>query len=170
MKRELSTDSLQPWVYLIGDGVTSQSIPNETWTTVNFASAQWDNIDDGFLPWRAGTPSRLYVPEDGNFTQIWEVSFAFDATETGVRGIRTRATVAGIGTFTAEGPVFVPGIANPTGNDAATGQHLQIANWGPNVAIGDYGEIQVYQNSGGALDLVADGLAAPQCMAWYTDY
>lgn len=149
-----------PSLFVVGNGVATQSIPNATWTSVNFAAA----VDaDGYPAggWAAGTPSRIFMTGLGYVVMLGEIAWACNAT--GVRRVRWVADAAYA--FTACETVM-PGLAADVPN-GFTKQHMQCYVAGPVTGAGHFNELQVWQNSGGALNLVSDGFAAPQVMVFY---
>lgn len=118
-----------------------QSIPNATVTTVTWDTTVWD---DGPYDDIGGTnPERLTVPAGlaGRYLVACSVSFA--ANGTGARQLRLVHTGTGAG-------AGIVGMStwSPTGFDATSSASGVV-----DLTEGDYLTVQVYQNSGGALNL-----------------
>lgn len=149
-----------PSLYVLGDGSTNQSIPNATWTTVNFQNG---GGTDGYPAggWDISQPTRIYMTALGYNVMLGEVAWACNGT--GVR--RVRWIGDGLIFFTAC-ETAMPGLPADVAH-GFTVQHMQCYVAGPVQELGHYNELQVWQNSGGPLDLRADGFAAPQVMVFY---
>lgn len=140
--------------YLWWQHSASQSIPNATWTALN-----WDNhrseVPAGAFT-VAGQPTRIKFP--GAYLMAAVVDVCFAANATGVRGVRFRQG----GFPTAE--MVTPAITVPA---QMAGQHVQCAMQPGAATAGDYFEVFVYQNSGAALNVIVDGIQAPSLMACF---
>ena len=113
-----------------------QSIPDSTWTDLLFQQEVWDT--DGY---HAGTSADFTVPtgKGGKYVLCWSVPFLSNAV-----GVR-RATVFYQGSRQGTNETFeVP--ANASHDTTVNGSCIV------NLADGDTIKVQVWQNSGGALD------------------
>jgi hypothetical protein len=148
---EEATSERVPYCWFQHSG--AQSIPNDAWTTLAWDTHHNEEPAEGFTV--AGQPTRIAYPVPGLYAAVVDVSFALNAT--GIRAVRFKQG----GLFNVA-QAQVPGAADAPG--AFTQQHVQCAMQPAGFAAGDYFEIQVYQNSGGALDCNVDGLQSPSLM------
>jgi hypothetical protein len=116
---------------------TAQSIPNTTWTPIQFSTVRYDNGGQ----WAAGQPTRLTCQVAGTYAVWGAVQFV---PSTG--GATRAAAIWKNGNYIATGGI--QGITIP-----ATGGY-PMANTPTLVqlAVGDYIEIAAYQDSGAALN------------------
>jgi hypothetical protein len=113
---------------------SAQSIPNTTDTLI-----QWNStVRDDASFFSSGANTKLTVQQSGWYAV--SVSARFAANTTGGRFLWFKLN----GSFTS-GPV---GASHPTSNDDALN-----ASWNHYFAKGDYIEIDLFQTSGGALNL-----------------
>lgn len=128
----------------------NQSINNDTWTTVAFDGEEWDTNAYHDL---VTNNSRITIPpgKAGKYLIGFTGYFADNAT--GVRGCKLVWTGA---PNPIAGGLFA---ANPTVTAAFGYIHCATVF---NFAAGEYIEVQVYQNSGGALNLGAGTNITPK--------
>jgi hypothetical protein len=91
-----------------------------------------------------------------NTPYLWNLvaEVAFDSSATGVRGMRVRDMTA---------PFYFPGATNYVGGLGISLQHMQVAMQ-PGFLATTVTRIEVYQNSGGVLNVALDGLQSPSLM------
>ena len=113
-----------------------QSIPNDTWTALLFNSEIWDSNDIHDL---ASNTSRLTCKSAGKYF-VW-FNFCWDSNTTGRRG----------------GSVLKNGATNEIHAEVAINAGAPFGWLGASgiidLAVNDYIELQVHQNSGGALNV-----------------
>jgi hypothetical protein len=130
---------------------TAQEVKNKTWTAVSFSSSAFDTD----AAWSAGAPTKLVAPLDGIYiaTGFW----AMKGNETGARvaGIFKTEIGAG-GEILAE--LSVDGHkAEIEGDEGGNG--LVVTSIPVKLKAGEVVLLGAYQNSGGALNLLAgDGI------------
>ncbi len=117
---------------------TDQTIGNATFTTINFDSTRWDN--NSFFS--GANPGRVTAQVSGFYLVTGHIRF--DGNSTGERVIKLRANTTDI--------AFQE--VNANGNSAPL--EISIATV-YNFSAGDYAQIQVYQSSGGNLDVLTGG-------------
>jgi hypothetical protein len=117
---------------------SNQSINDSADTIVVWES---ETYDEGGV-WTAGTPNRFTIAEAGKYHMTAGITFAANATgRRDVWFIRNGTT----GTLYARAR-----LSNPSGG---TQNHVQ-ASVDMNLSVSDYVQVYVYQDSGGALDVV----------------
>jgi len=120
--------------YVTGSAV--QSIPNNAYTTLNWNTNQIDN--QGLHSISANT-DKIYIKEAGTYRISAQFCFAGNAT--GNRQARIQKNGAGLDRTTVTQPSNAAGVSST--------MHSSVLN----AAVpGDYFSVEVYQNSGGALD------------------
>lgn len=117
------------------------SIPNNTWTALPFDTEVKDT--DAFH--ESGTPTQITIPMDGSYRVGVSLSFATDGS--GVRGVRVSVN----GTYILY-DIQTPQSADPTYFNLTTDIDLTAA---------DVLTVEVYQTSGGALDVLKSGDFSP---------
>jgi hypothetical protein len=123
----------------------SQSIPNNTITAISFDTEREDPDD---MHESVTNPTRVTIADAGYYEFGGSVEFAQNAT--GVRALHLRVN----------GSVLwaVSGVVN-----AGSGSAVQLnMNSKLNLAASDYSELTVYQNSGGALNVVKQSNWSPE--------
>lgn len=116
---------------------TQQSVASGAWTAIS-----WDGTDfDTSSFWSSGNPTRLTIPENGTYIIIANLEPAYSAT--GVRGSRLRLN----------GTTSLSGDGRPAsgGNLSASLPAVVIRKFNQN----DYVEVEVYQDTGSALNYPA---------------
>lgn len=124
---------------------TNQSIPNSAYTAISFDAASFDS--NGF--WSAGAPTRLTVPAGGDGVYIVSTEAHWQASAVGNRGLALHVNGASY-----EGQVFGP-------NCGGVGQPFQGFAKQVELVAGDYVEIQAFQDSGGALNVLGSAELSP---------
>ena len=114
---------------------TVQSIPNGAWTPVSFNYERFDTADY----FSVVTPTYLIVPRTGRYLIGGTVGFASNAT--GIRGALLAGDIGGSADLRS------------AVNGSLSNMSLSDMHW---FTIGAHISMQVYQNSGGALNLVAN--------------
>lgn len=115
--------------------VAVQSIPNNAWTVVDWTA----EVDLGAMHSNAVSPSQVFARREGNYRSTWGVAFAASAAnQRGVRIVRNGTVIPG---------------TTILGGAAAAGETALQAAWTSAMGTGDNLRIEVFQNSGGALDL-----------------
>jgi hypothetical protein len=117
-------------------GTAVQSIPNGVYTTLNWDANQIDN--QGLHSTSANT-DKIYIKEAGTYRVSAQLYFASNAT--GVRIARIDKNGSALNRTTVSVPVNSASVAST--------MHSSILN---SAIPGDYFSVEVYQNSGGALD------------------
>lgn len=117
-------------------GTAVQSIPNNAYTALNWDSNQVDNQG---LHSTATNTSNIYIKEAGTYRISAQLYFAANAT--GVRIARIQKNGSALNRTTVSVPVSSASVAST--------MHSSIIN---SAVPGDYYSVEVYQNSGGALD------------------
>jgi hypothetical protein len=127
------------------------SIPNATNTAITFNSERWDN---GAMHSTSSNTSRITIPSGGGGKYLFIARCTFAANATGTRGLFLRLNGS-----TLFGEDF------ETSASASAGTRLETQAL-YNVAAGDYVEAIAYQDSGGALNVLALGNYSPEfeCM------
>ena len=120
---------------------TTQSISDVTWTNVNFDSEFTDNDPNGEMHSTSTNTHRIEAKTKGTYKVM--ACIAFDSNATGRREVALKYNDGATKTLAR-------------GNcNAVSGTHTFITVSGQlNMDVGDYVYIQVYQSSGGALNLV----------------
>lgn len=116
----------------------NQSIPNNAWTAI-----VWDNtINDRMLSTNGGGGDQIYIRRSGIYTLNAIAGFA--ANGTGIRG--ARVTVNGTPIFWSTGntPGYAGGVIH-----AKTSADFRVK-------VGDIVRVECFQDSGGALNLLAN--------------
>ena len=121
----------------------NQSITHDTWTSITFDTEVFDTADFH----DSANPSRLTMPADGKYLIFANVRFAANAT--GTRGIRIFVN----GT-TNRFEVQVPAVNIAAGNNLGGCTYLDLL-------LSDYIEVQAYQDSTAALNVLASGTLFP---------
>lgn len=124
-----------------GDGcgltrTTDQTIGTGSWTSVTWNSETWD---DGYHSLVSNT-DRITIPSGADGRYMFVGSVVWDANATGIRGIRVMkngALVASTSKNTIGGGLIIRDVVSAISNAVAT----------------DYFTIEVYQNSGGNLNI-----------------
>lgn len=116
--------------------VAVQSItPSGSWMVVDWTA----EVDLGAMHSNSSSPSNVYARREGNYRSIWGVVFAASATgQRGVRIVRNGSVVPGT-------TILV--------DAAAIGETALSTSWSSAMGSGDNLRIEVYQTSGGALNL-----------------
>lgn len=117
---------------------TTQSIPNDTDTIIDFDAVE----DDGWGCWSVGQAARLTAPLPGRYMAVGQVSFA--ANSTGYRHIYLEADGTTVVAAHREG-----------GQPSAVGTSLQVVMPPRTLAAGGYIRLGVRQTSTVALDVLA---------------
>lgn len=118
----------------------TQSISNSSWTTVAFNA---ENFDTGNMHDNSTNNSRLTIPVNAAGVYLIGTNVQFAANATGIRGIRFKYTSSGTQTF---GENYVNAVSG--GNPTFTGSTMLVS-----LLASSYVELEVFQSSGGALDL-----------------
>lgn len=117
---------------------TSQTITTGTDTAITFEAVDADPLTS----WSAGSPTRLTVVAAGRYLATGTIRFASNAT-----GYRQGSIV--LGGATVIGRVILPTVS---GNSV----EFAVVSSAVTLAAGNYLELNVWQNSGGNLDVLAD--------------
>lgn len=126
---------------------TNQSINTGAWTAITLDTANATELyDTDGIHDLVTNPSRFTVPAGVNKIEV-AANASFAANTTGVRGIRV----------TKNGAVFSSTATNMTNALTAGATTLQVFTGQVDATPGDYFEVEVYQTSGGALNLVGGG-------------
>lgn len=141
--------------YLWWQRLAAQSIPNDAWSTVLWDLHRNEEPTSDFFT-VVGQTSRVKYSVPMLLAAVVDLSWALSGT--GIRAIRYQQGGFSVAQIQDAGASDAPG--------ASTHQHMQCAMQPGSATGGDssYFEIQVYQNSGGALDLTVDGLQSPSLM------
>lgn len=126
---------------------TNQSINSATWTAVSFDAERYD---DHGLHEGVTNPTRITIIEPGRYLLIGSAHFAFHAT-----GLRAARILLNGSTVIAEDR-----------NEAIYRDETNVApvvEW--DLDTDDYVELQVYQNRGGALNVLALASYSPYFIA-----
>lgn len=127
------------------------SVPNNTWTALTFDSERFDSYDDAAATFHSTSSNtgRLVIPVglDGYYFVGGHVEFAADTTNR--RGIRI---VHSVGATEYGGE---DGEATAVAMSLSTATYLYLA-------AGEYVTLEVFQNSGGALNVLASGNYSPE--------
>jgi hypothetical protein len=115
--------------------VAVQSIPNNAWTVVDWTA----EVDLGAMHDNAVSPSNVIARREGDYRSTWGVAFA--ASAAGQRGVRI-----------VRNGVVIPGTTILV-DAAAAGETALQASWSSTMGVGDNVRIEVFQTSGGALNL-----------------
>lgn len=116
---------------------STQSVPDDTTTTVSWDEAVWET--DASM-WDGASPTKIVIPRDGLYDIDCHVKWATSADPTDEREIK----------ILVEGSERINGTAIPTATHAHSLQLLST-----NLATDDEIEIQVTQATGGALNMQA---------------
>jgi hypothetical protein len=124
------------------------SIANGNWTSfAGFTSTNAsEDIDTDGMVSLSGTASGITIQTAGVYTVSCTVIFASNATAN--RGLRIVRDAGGAGTYTSLAGAVLNGSAN-------NGNWVQSASGMASLAANDVVRLSVYQNSGGALNLLA---------------
>lgn len=133
------------------------SIPNNTWTILPL---DLEVADPGGMHDNVVNNHRITFTPGGLYAATMQISWVPNGT--GGRGIRFRQPVEGFGDQTVASS-FVPGLAT-TSLPASTDQ-AQQCTMQPGGATDEYFWIEVWQNSGVALDCTKVGFDTPSMMA-----
>lgn len=117
---------------------SNQSLADDTLTAVSMAA---ETYDFGDVHSNSSNPTRMTVPLGKGGTYMLVAHATFDGNATGRREIHIYKNGSSIGSITEFSP------------DATTDTRMQIV-LNEELAAADYLEMFVYQNSGGALDIV----------------
>jgi len=120
----------------------NQSIPNNALTALTFSTVTFDQAEF----WAIANPSRLTIASPGVYWISGLVRFAVNATNERAISIRLNGLTT-LKTFSNQA-------------SAASEPRISVDELYPLVA-GDYVEIIVYQNSGGALNSLTVGIESP---------
>jgi hypothetical protein len=134
------------WEGFVGANIyktSAQSIANATFTNVNFEAENFDT--DGFHSTVTNT-SRMTIPTGKNGKYLVTANLAFDTNSTGIRACVIRKNNADYAKGTWIGAF----------NESAVLVATQIID----LVATDYIEIQVYQSSGGALNIKGDAASS----------
>lgn len=119
---------------------TDQSIPNNAWTSLSFDTLIFEGKPIGAAAqWSSGSPTRLTCRLPGVYLVIAHTRIAANAT--GERGINLKKNGVSV-------------IANIWPGMAGFDAHIQVSDI-VNLAVDDYIETSVYQNSGAALNAIS---------------
>jgi hypothetical protein len=122
------------------------SVNNTTWTALTFDSERWDT--DGIHSVAANT-SRLTCQTAGKYLIVGQARFASNAGgDARVLRIRINATTK----------IAAVAFSDLNGNfnaDCVLGTVYDLG-------VGDYVEVEAYQDSGGALNITADPASSPE--------
>lgn len=129
---------------------TAQSIPSATWTAVTFNAERYDTAN---MHSTSSNTSRLTVPSGAAGVYQFTASAVFAANGTGGRLIRLRLNT---------GLVIGGEFLYPTSGTYLTGM-LAVAEY--KLSAGDFVEVEVYQDSGGALNLNSFSAYTPEFSA-----
>jgi len=147
---KLVADSAQStglkWEGFVGANVyktSAQSISNATFTTVNFEAENFDT--DSYHSTSVNT-SRMTIPTGKDGKYLVTANLAFDTNSTGIRACVIRKN----------GADYAKGTWIGAFNESAVLVATQIIN----LVATDYIEIQVYQSSGGALNIKGDAASS----------
>lgn len=135
-----STGQMKAKVYLT---TANQTITTAITTAISFNA---ESYDTGAMHDNGSSPSRLTIPVGGAGVYIFDGQVTFDNNNTGRRELYLYKN----GSLVAKSKYFAP--------DATEDTVLNIS-YIDNSSAADYYELQVYQNSGGNLDIV-NGSAA----------
>lgn len=119
------------------------TVGNAAMTAVTFSAARWDT--DGL--WSSGNPSRLTCTRAGVYAMSGHVLFAVNG-----KGVRDARLVLN-GTTPLAIQFSVP---------QASLDHAVSVSTIYQLAVGDYVQLQVYQTSGGALNIKSGGSYSPE--------
>jgi hypothetical protein len=122
-------------VSLFQSSAGTQSIPGSTDTTLTYDSEQWDT--DGFHSTSTNT-SRITIPAGLAGKYLISCSTSYGLNATGQRALYLRKNGTNVKYF--------PGVAGSS--SVYTANHSSFVL---NLAVGDYIEMIVYQDSGGSL-------------------
>ncbi len=117
---------------------SNQSIPDATETVLSFLS---ETYDVGAMHDNSTNPSRLTIPAGGSGIYKFHAQARFASNATGRREMHIYKNGSKIASY-----------VSPTAS-AGFDSFLQISA-DDSASVGDYYEVYVYQNSGGALDVV----------------
>lgn len=132
---------------------TNQSINNTTLTKISYDAVR---LGDASW-WSAGDPTKITVPYTGYYTIGGHVEWDLNATKSRYADIYVNNTLRGAEMTGGWGCVV-------TDNPQCNGQSLYF------LRAGDYIECRVYQNSGGALNALAESDLCPDMWAIFEGY
>lgn len=124
---------------------TAQSIPTGAYTALTFATEDYDNESPTSMHSLISNQTRITAQTAGTFLVGGKVSFAANAN--GRRGLRWALN----GSVVAGSEVIGP--ANPTGTTSLQARVMPIA-----LLVGDFVELQAFQDTAGALLTVVSGV------------
>ena len=127
----------------VGRQVSTQPIPNATWTTVIWDTALWDT--DSMVNLTA-SPTVVTIVTGGKYRLTAQVAIA--ANSSGYRQLAIRVN------GTTHGYDLRPGVAGPVNSMYAT---VEV-----DLAAGDTIDVQVFQGSGGALTIGSSSSTDPR--------
>jgi hypothetical protein len=148
---ELERIELGPWKNGVGVyRTTNQSINDITTTVISFDAVRFSYGDAGLM-WVVGSPTQLTCVVPGVYHIVANVTWA--ASTVGVRLLGLRIDGAT--------PVAASDTNALSLGTAATRQSVSGVY---QMAVGDYVEVTVYQNTGGALNILTS--RPPEFQAW----
>lgn len=126
---------------------SNKSISNNTWTLVDLNAERYDYVASGLTAMHDNSTnnSRIYARISGVYLAVAHAVFA--ANSTGVRGVAIIKNGAGVLTV---GNIIAVSTNTTISTDMAVFVMIPVL-----LTAGDYVEMCVYQNSGGALNLLA---------------
>ena len=127
-----------------------QSISNATETAVTFDSERWDT--DNMHSTTANT-SRLTAVTAGKYFILANVGFAQNGT--GIRFLRLR--------LNGNEALPIAGVYVPASADINSDHRMFVATY-YNMALNDFVEVIIYQDSGGALNTLQNAQESPEFM------
>lgn len=127
---------------------TNQSIPNNDATLVTFDTEDYDND----TMWSIGSPGLLTIRTAGIYLVIGQIHWS-GPSAAGYRITYIRHSVAGI---LAQSIVY-------HSNDSMRPFGQSVSTW--DCAVGENFHMEAFQDTGGALDITADGYQAPSLQA-----
>lgn len=130
---------------------TMQSIPNITWTAIT-----WDTlVASRNMTWSSSAPTRLTANTAARYIFTFNVELASNATGARAGRILYNSTTA------------YAGVGYQASGTTASSINGSTELW---MNVGDYVELDVYQNSGGALSLSTTFGAWPQLAARFISF
>lgn len=133
------------------------SIPDAAWTALTFNSEYWDTHDAAASTFHSTSSNtgRITIPAGRGGYYLFGASVEFAANATGRRGVRIVHSVGAT--------VFAESLedATPSGAHALTIATL----W--SIAAAEYATVEVFQNSGGALNCNRSGDYSPEFWATF---
>ena len=135
-------------VKCVGNGSTSQTINNATLTAVTWASESWDT--DSFHSTSTNT-SRITIPSGKAGKYEIQIAIGWNANTSGERVVK----------------LYLNGASKEvTASAPASGTTSNILVTTYDLAVGDYIEVYLYQNSGGARSIQFDDAGERLC--WFS--